>query len=69
MITYFNKIFDTMKHNNLIKGLNLLRYNYYIIRIASKNGKTKGYFDDRLFGQVYKILGWNIDFKCPYYLE
>lgn len=82
MIKDFNKIVDMMKEHNLIKVRNLSCYNYYIFRLVSKNNiplinkqndlkhnrKTKNYFDYRLFG-ISKMLGFDKDCKCPYYLK
>lgn len=33
-----NMIDDTIKQQNLMKGWNLSRYNYYVFKIASRNG-------------------------------
>ena len=56
---------------------NISRYDYYIIRLASCIGaklikkpkdlvleKSKKHFDDRLFGTVYPLLGWDKNYKC-----
>ena len=61
---------------------NVSRYDYYIIRLASRVGaklikkptdlthsETRDAFDDRLFGYVYPSLGWDKNCKCPYYLK
>ena len=61
-----------MRQEILIKGRNVSRYNYYIIRLCSRRGiplnchlkdliesKTKEKFDDRLFGIIYNKLGWD----------
>ena len=77
----FKKIVQVMMKLNLIKGRNLSRYDYFIIRIISRNGltgkcplslfrdlkvgKTKDVFDDNLFGIVYPQLGWDIECTCP----
>ena len=70
-----------MTQQNLIKK-NVSRYDYYIIRLASRKCaklikkpndlvhiKTKKKFDDRLFGTTYPILGWDKNCYCPYYLK
>ena len=61
---------------------NVLRYDYYIIRLSSRIGallirkpkdlvhrKTRIVFDNRLFGRVHPILGWNKNCRCKYYLK
>lgn len=73
---------EIMNKRNLIKGHNISRYNYYIIRLCSrrniqllkeipdmKNSKTRHKFDDNLFGVVYKELKWDTKYDCPYYKE
>ena len=78
----FEKVLDVMRKEKLIKGRNISRYNYYIIRLCSKRGiplnchlkdliesKTKEKFDDRSFGIVYKKLGWDEKCECRYYLK
>lgn len=71
-----------MKEHNLIKGRNFSCHIWYIIRLASKNNiqlmnkqndlkhnsQAKNYFDDRLFN-IYKMLGFDKDCKCPYSLK
>ena len=78
----FEKVLRVMIEHGLVNGKNVSRYGYYFIRLASRRGielisepkdlvpgKTKRIFDDRLFGQIYKLLGWDLDCDCPYYLE
>ena len=61
---------------------NVSRYDYYIIRLSSRinailikkpkdlvHRKTRKIFDDRLFGRVYPLLGWDKNCKCRYYLK
>ena len=69
-----------IKHGMINK--NISRYDYYIIRLACRIGaklikkptdlthnETRDAFDDRLFGPVYPLLGWDKNCKCPYYLK
>ena len=81
----FMRVVRVVIDNNLLnagKCRNMSKYGYYFIRLASRvgvplvttptdlaDGKTKKVYDDRLFGQVYKILGWDENCKCPYFLE
>ena len=68
-----------MKKEKLIKGRNMSRYNYYIIRLCGRRGiplkcyvkdmantETKKMFNDRLFGIVFSKLGWESK-NCLYY--
>ena len=70
-----------MTKRGMIKK-NTSRYDYYIIRLASRIDaklikkpkdlvleKSRKYFDDRLFGTVYPLLGWDENCKCKYYLK
>ena len=79
IINDFMKMVSKMNRKNLIKGRNVSRYGYYVIRIAFrrgiklekeivdlKPGKTRETFDDSLFG-IYPSLGWDKDCSCPYY--
>ena len=81
----FMKVVRVVIDNKLLitgKRRNMSKYGYYFIRLASRvgvplvttptdlaDGKTKKVYDDRLFGQVYKFLGWDENCNCPYYLE
>ena len=77
----FLKVVDIMTTQKLINK-NISRYDYYIIRLASRIGailinkpkdlvhrKTRKIFDDRLFGTVYSLLSWDENYKCKYYLK
>ena len=77
----FLKVVDIMTKHGLIKK-NVSRYDYYIIRLSSRineilikkpkglvHRKTRKIFDDRLFGRVYTLLGWDKNCKCKYYLK
>ena len=37
--------------------------------VDMKDSKVRSKFDDRLFGEVYKKLGWDRGCVCPYYLK
>ena len=77
----FMKVVVELKKNKLIKK-NISRYDYYIIRLATRRGikllKSSNHlkensnirvkFDDLLFGIVYRELGWDKNCNCPYYL-
>ena len=78
----FMKVLDVMREKKLISCRNVSRYNYYIIRLCSRRGiplncclkdliesNTKKVFDDRLFGVIYKELGWDKKCICRYYLN
>lgn len=81
----FNDINRIMMTEMMLKSRNLSKYDYYIIRIISKNqlgdkvdikifrdlkeGGIKDTFDNRLFGKVYPKLGWDVDSICPHFLE
>ena len=81
----FRKILQVFMNKGLIKGRNLSRYDYFVIRIVSRNklsnvcadgslrdlkkGRVKDAFDSKLFGVVYPELGWDKQCKCPYFLE
>lgn len=67
----FLKVVDVLYSCNLIKGRNVSRYRYYIIRLCHrrrfeclkkvadlKDGKVKDKFDNNLFGVVYPKLNW-----------
>ena len=75
------EVVDIMIKHGMINK-NVSRYDYYIIRLASKiraelikkptnlaHIKTRKLFDERLYGSVYPLLGWGKNCKCPYYLE
>ena len=77
----FLKVVDIMTKHGLIKR-NISRYDYYIIKLSSRinallikkpkdwvHSKTRKIFDDRLFGRVYPLLGWDKNCKCKYYLK
>jgi hypothetical protein len=69
-----------MERLGLIKGKIITNYGFYLRRLCSKNGikppnnkfgepsmiPTIAKLEDRLFGVVYKDLGWNPT-HCPYY--
>ena len=75
------KVVDIMTKHGLMKK-NISRYDYYIIRLSSRisailikkpkdlvHRKTRKIFDDRLFGRVYPLLGWDKNCRCKYYLK
>ena len=77
----FLQVVDVMTKHRLIKR-NISRYDYYIIRLSSRinallikkpkdlvHSKTRKIFDDRLFGRVYPLLGWDKNCKCKYYFK
>ena len=66
----FVKVVNAMESLELIKGRNVSKYTYYIIRLCSrrdiplikqakdvKTAEIRNKFDDVLFGQVYRTLG------------
>jgi hypothetical protein len=78
----FIKIVQVVKSKRLLSGMNISRYAYYIIRLASrrgillknnvtdmKNSNTRSKFDNIPFGVVYPALKWDIGCKCKYYQE
>ena len=80
--TDFMQVVRVMINKKLIKGRNISRYNYCVIRLCSRRGlellkdipdmkksKTRQRFDNNLFGIVYKELRWNINCVFPYYLD
>ena len=81
IVSDFLDVIRIVTQQNFIKK-NVSRYNYYIIRLASRKCakrikkpddlvhiKTKKKFDDRLFGTIYPILGWDKNCHCLYYLK
>ena len=78
----FIRVVSVMIEHDLIKGKNVSKFAYYVIRLCSRRGieleslvkdmkasKTRRVFDSRLFGEVYPLLGWDQDCGCPYYLK
>lgn len=81
----FKLIVDTIISESLSKGANLTRYDYYIIRIVSRNrldghvkislfkdlcaGKRRDEYDDMLYGKVFPALSWDCGCSCPMYLN
>ena len=78
----FMEVVCMMINKDLIIGCNMSCYNYYVIRLCSqrkielvkevsdmKNSKSKQRFHANLVGTIFKELGWDKGFKCPYYLD
>lgn len=82
LVDDFQKVARAMENNNWITGRKVSRYDFYVLRLASRRGihlikgvrdmkesKTRRLFEDRLFGQVYLLLGWDKDCQCKYYIQ
>ncbi|CAB4003530.1 Hypothetical predicted protein, partial [Paramuricea clavata] len=75
----FRSIVRCIQRLRLQRGRNIVRYKFYLLRIASMNGitlknppediKTQrivNILEDRLYGKVFVDLGWKPE-KCKYY--
>ena len=75
----FRSIVRCIQRLRLQRGRNIVRYKFYLLRIASMNGiplrnppedirtqKTANVLEDRLYGKVFVDLGWKPEI-CKYY--
>ena len=75
----FRKIVRCIQRLRLQRGRNIVRYKFYLLRLASMNGielrdpsedikteKIVNILEDRLYGKVFVDLGWKPE-GCPYY--
>ena len=84
VITDFTSILKVLQDDDesAVAKPALTRYNFYIIRIMSRNkivsynkelfrdlneGSRKNSCNDALFGYVYQKLGWDVGCECPIY--
>jgi hypothetical protein len=75
----FRKIVRCIQRLRLQRGRNIVRYKFYLLRLASMDGielrdppedikteKIVNILEDRLYGKVFVELGWKPE-GCPYY--
>ena len=75
----FRKVVRCIQRLRLQRGRNIVRYKFYLLRLASMNGielrdppedirteKIVNILEDRLYGKVFVDLGWKPE-GCPYY--
>jgi hypothetical protein len=75
----FRSIVRYIQRLRLQRGRNIVRYKFYLLRLASMNGielrdppedirtqKIVNILEDRLYGKVFVELGWQPE-KCTYY--
>jgi hypothetical protein len=75
----FRSIVRCIQRLRLQRGRNIVRYKFYLLRLASMNGiklrdppedirtqKIINTLEDRLYGKVFVELGWKPE-KCTYY--
>ena len=75
----FRSIVRCIQRLRLQRGRNIVRYKFYLLRLASMNGielmdppedirtqKIINILEDRLYGKVFVELGWKPE-KCTYY--
>ena len=78
-VEQFRKIVRCIQRLRLQRGRNIVRYKFYLLRLASMNGielrdppedikteKIVNILEDRLYGKVFVDLGWKAE-GCPYY--
>ena len=75
----FRSIVRCIQRLRLQRGRNIVRYKFYLLRLASMNGielrdppedirtqKIVNILEDRLYGKIFVDLGWKPE-KCTYY--